>query len=65
MVADHLKRRKVADVCRFYGIPRKTFYHWLDVWRADPDNFAKNVADGDHTPKTQPRLTDVRFRGQS
>jgi len=60
MVADHLKGRSPTDVCRFYGIPRKTFYHWLGVWRADQDNFARNVAGADHTPKTQPRLTDEK-----
>ena len=58
MVRDHLAGRSPTDVCRFYGIPRKTFYHWLDVWRGDQDNFAKNVAGADHTPKTQPRLTN-------
>lgn len=58
MVAEHLRGRRPTDICRFYGIPRKTFYHWLDVWRSDRDNFARNVAGADHTPKTQPRLTN-------
>lgn len=57
MVADRLKGRKVSEICRFHGIPRKTFYYWLDVWRADQDGFARNVAGGDRTPKRQPRLT--------
>lgn len=72
MVADHLQGRKISEICRFYGAPRKTFYYWLDVWRADPDHFAKNVAGADHTPKRQPRLTDeattaliVRLRRKS
>jgi putative transposase len=58
MVAEYLKGRRPSDICRFYGTPRKTFYHWLDVWRADPDNFVRNVAGGDHTPKHQPHLTN-------
>lgn len=58
LVADHLKGRTVTDVCRFHGVPRKTFYHWLGVWQADQDHFARNVAGADHTPRRQPRLTD-------
>ena len=58
MVCDHLKGRKVSEICRFYGIPRKTFYYWLDVWKSDQDNFARNVVGADRTPKAQPRLTD-------
>lgn len=72
MVTDHLRGEKISTVCRFYGIPRKTLYHWIGVWRADQDNFAKNVAGADHTPKRQPRLTDdvtteriVRLRKKS
>lgn len=72
MVSDHLRGRSPSDVSRFYGVPRKTFYYWLDVWRADPDGFARNVAGGDHTPKRQPRITDeattetvVRLRKKS
>jgi len=48
----------VIDICRFYGIPRKTFYYWLRVWQSDPDNFAKNVACTDNTPKRMPYITD-------
>lgn len=58
IVAEHLKGSSVSDVCRLHGIPRKTFYHWLGVWRADTDNFSRNCAGGDRTPKSQPRLTD-------
>lgn len=59
MVADRLKGRKTGEICRLYGVPRKTFSYWLDVWRSDQDNFAKNCAGGDRTPKSQPRLTDA------
>lgn len=62
MVKDHLGGHKVANVCRFYGVPRKTFYYWLRVWQADPGNFAKNVATTDTTPVKQPRLTDEATR---
>ena len=62
----------ITEICRFYGIPRKTFYYWLDVWRSDPDNFSKNVASTDNTPKSMPYLTDkatteliVRLRKKS
>lgn len=72
LVAEHLKGRSVSDVCRFYGVPRKTLYHWLKVWQSDPEGFAENVASTDHTPKRQPRLTDeattalvVRLRKKS
>lgn len=72
MVSDHLKGRKASEVCRFYGIPGKTFYYWLGVWQSDPDNFARNCAGTDRTPKSQPRLTDeattaliVRLRKKS
>ena len=72
LVSDHLRGLPVVQVCRFHGVPRKTFYHWLGVWKADPDNFSKNVAGGDRTPKTMPRLTDheataliVRLRKKS
>lgn len=58
LVMDHLRGRTVTDICRFHGIPRKTLYYWIDVWRKDPDGFAANVAGADHTPKKQPRLTD-------
>lgn len=58
LVADHLAGYQVSEICRFYGVPRKTFYYWLDVWKSDPDNFSKNVAKTDHTPITQPFLTD-------
>lgn len=54
----YLKGQKVAEICQFYGIPRKTFYYWLNVWKADPDNFAKNVASTDNTPKSMPYITD-------
>ena len=60
MVKDHLGGHNVANVCRFYGIPRKTFYYWLKVWQSDPDNFLKNVAVTDTTPKKQPRLTNEK-----
>lgn len=59
MVSDHLKGRSPSEICRFYGVPRKTFYYWLDVWRSDQDNFARNCAGGDRTPKSQPRRTDA------
>ena len=72
LVSDHLRGGSVSSVCRFHGVPRKTFHHWLGVWRKDPDGFAKNVAGADHTPKHQPRLTDeaktsviVRLRKKS
>lgn len=58
MVKTHLSGGSVTDVCRFYGVARKTFYYWLSVWQADPDNFVKNVALTDTTPKRQPRLTN-------
>ena len=58
MIKDHLGGHTVANVCRFYGVPRKTFYYWLHVWQADPDNFTKNVAATDNTPVKQPYLTD-------
>lgn len=58
MVKDYLSGHKVANICRFYGIPSKTFYYWLNVWKADPDNFAKNVANTDTTPKNMPFITD-------
>lgn len=68
----HLKGASPQNVCRFYGIPRKTFYYWLRVWQKDPDNFSKNVARTDTTPKTMPRLTNdvtrefiVRLRKKS
>lgn len=57
LVADYLGGHKVSDICRFYGVPRKTFYYWLGVWKRDPDNFSKNVARTDNTPKNQPALT--------
>lgn len=49
----------VVDICKFYGIPRKTFYYWLNVWKSDPDNFSKNVASTDNTPKRMPYITDA------
>lgn len=58
MVLDHLRGGKISKICRFYGIPRKTFYHWLAVWQDAPDDFAKNVAGRSRRPKRQPRLTD-------
>jgi len=58
LVADYLGGHQVSSICRFYGVPRKTFYYWLHVWQADPDNFSKNVAATDHTPISQPLLTD-------
>jgi putative transposase len=58
MVKDHLGGHNVANICRFYGIPRKTFYYWLRVWQSDPGTFLKKVAATDTTPQTQPRLTD-------
>jgi transposase InsO family protein len=62
IVADHLKGHSPTTLCRFYGIPRKTFYYWLAVWQRDPDHFVENVALTDHTPKRQPRLTDEKTR---
>jgi len=59
MVSDYLKGSSATDVCRFYGVPRKTLYYWLRVWQSDPDNFAKNVAKTDHTPKRMPYITDA------
>lgn len=59
LVADYLSGYSVEDICRFYGVARKTFYYWLRVWRSDQDNFAKNVALTDTTPKKQPRLTSA------
>lgn len=58
MVKTHLAGSSVTDVCRFYGMARKTFYYWLKVWQTDPDNFVRNVAATDTTPVKQPRLTD-------
>lgn len=58
LVADYLGGHQVTNICRFYGVPRKTFYYWFNVWQSDPDNFAKNVAKTDHTPLKQPRLTN-------
>ena len=58
LVADYLGGHKVSEICRFYGVPRKTFYYLLHVWQTDPDNFAKNVAATDNTPAKQPFLTD-------
>jgi len=62
----------VTNICLFYGIPRKTFYYWLNVWQEDPDNFVKNVATTDNTPKSMPYITDkatteliVRLRKKS
>ena len=57
LVTEHLKGRRISDICRFYGIPRKTLYHWLEVWRSAPDDFIQNVSRTDHTPRSQPRLT--------
>lgn len=72
LVNCYLKGQKVKEICQFYGIPRKTFYYWLHVWQADPDNFAKNVACTDNTPKNMPFITDqttaeliVRLRKKS
>jgi len=60
MINWHLKGAvTVTEVCRFYGIPHKTFYYWLNVWKSDPDNFAKNVASTDNTPKRMPYITDA------
>lgn len=60
MVNWHLKgAMTITDICRFYGIPRKTFYYWLNVWQSDPDNFSKNVACTDNTPKRMPFITDT------
>lgn len=59
MVKDHLGGHSVANICRFYGVPRKTFYYWLHVWQADPDNFSKNVAATDNTPAKMPFITDA------
>lgn len=56
MVKDYLGGHIVANICRFYSVPRKTFYYWLDVWKDDPDNFVKRVAATDNTPKHQPAL---------
>lgn len=58
LVADYLGDHKVSEICRFYGVPRKTFYYWLNVWKVDPDNFTRNVAKTDNTPTRQPFLTD-------
>lgn len=58
LVADYLGGHTVSDICRFYGVPGKTFYYWLHVWQEDPENFAKNVASTDNTPFKQPLLTD-------
>jgi len=58
MVKDHLGGHNVANICRFYGVPRKTFYYWLRVWQADPNNFSKNVSATNNTPLNQPFLTD-------
>lgn len=72
MVSDYLGGHRVKNICRFYGIPRKTFYYWLKVWQADPEHFTKNVAATDHTPRRQPRRTNdertaliVRLRKKS
>lgn len=72
LVAEHLQGKTPSEVCRFYGIPRKTFYYWLNVWKSDPNDFAKNVARTDNTPKSMPALTDkakteliVRLRKKS
>lgn len=59
LVADYLGGHSVEDICRFYGVARKTFYYWLKVWQSDQDNFARNVALTDTTPKKQPRLTSA------
>lgn len=59
MVSDHLRGCSVKDICRFYGIPRKTFYYWLHVWQSDPEGFSKNIALSDHTPKRMPFITDA------
>ncbi len=59
MVSDHLGGHKVANICRFYGIPRKTFYYWFRVWQSDPENFKKNIVGGDHTPNRMPYITDA------
>lgn len=60
LITEHLRGRTPTEICRFYGIPRKTFYHWLGVWKRDQDNFAKNVVGRKRTPKTMPRLTDAK-----
>lgn len=72
MVKTYLAGSPATDVCRFYGVARKTFYYWLTVWQKDPDNFARNVAMTDTTPAKQPRLTNettteliVRLRKKS
>ena len=58
MVKSYLGGHAVTDVCLFYGVARKTFYYWLSIWQADPDNFVRNVALTDTTPLKQPRLTN-------
>ena len=72
LVSDYLKGCSVVNICRFYGVPRKTFYYWLKVWQSDPENFAKNVACTDTTPKRMPYISDgatveliVRLRKKS
>ena len=72
MVKSYLGGHQVTDVCRFYGVARKTFYYWLGVWRANPGNFVRAVAQTDTTPVKQPRLTNettteliVRLRKKS
>lgn len=62
IVDEYLKGAKIVSICRFHGIPRKTLHHWIRVWRCDPDNFARNVALTDHTPKTMPKLTDEKTK---
>lgn len=72
LVQCYLGGWKTKDICTFYGVPRKTLSYWVSVWQSDPDNFSKNVATSNTTPKTMPRLTDeattaliVRLRKKS
>ena len=59
-MADYLKDQwPVAQLCRQYGISRKTGYKWIDRYEAEG---WPGVREHSRAPHTHPRLTPVAIQ---